>query len=177
MVSIICAMGRNRAIGRGDRLLWRIPADLRRFKALTMGHPIVMGRKTHESIGRSLPGRRNLVVTRNPDFTAAGCEICSDLGAALSSAAEGPGGEEVFVIGGGEIYRQALARAERLYLTLVEDAPPDADTFFPRLGRLWRETSREQAQTGDLRYAFAVYEPGRLLRALRRVGRGRSERG
>jgi len=143
-LSIICALGRNRAIGFRNGLLWRLPGDLPRFKALTLGHPVVMGRKTWASIGRPLPGRRNIVVSRNPDFTAAGCDVCRDLDAALALARRSPGGDEVFVIGGGELYAQALPRADRLYLTLVHDAPQEADTFFPRYDAFTRVVERKQ---------------------------------
>lgn len=132
-LAAICAMGANRAIGRRNGLPWHIPEDLKRFKRLTMGHVLIMGRRTHQSIGRALPGRTNLVLTRDPAFAAAGCRVEHSLEEALRAAGalRGSADEEVFVIGGGEIYRQTLPLAGRLYLTIVDDSPADADTFFP----------------------------------------------
>jgi dihydrofolate reductase len=140
LVSLVVALARNRVIGAGNRLPWRLPEDLRRFKRLTMGAPVILGRKTHESIGRALPGRRNIVVTRRPDARWEGCEVAGSLEAALALAGDAP---EVFVIGGAELYRLALPRADRLYLTLI-DADYDGDTFFPDFDPAdWRETARE----------------------------------
>ena len=132
-ISLIAALARNRVIGRENRLPWRLPEDLQRFKRLTMGHPVLMGRKTAESIGKPLPGRLNLVVSR------------SGLGfeQALSKARE-TGTDELFVIGGGEIYRLALPLADRLYLTLV-DSEADGDAFFPEWDpSRFREIEREK---------------------------------
>lgn len=131
LISIIVAMGRNRAIGFQNALPWRLSADLKRFKDLTMGHHILMGRKTYESIGRPLPGRTSIVITRQPDFQAEGCLLAPSLEAAIALA-QARGEPEAFVIGGAEIYAQALPHADRLYLTLV-DAEPEADAFFPEL--------------------------------------------
>lgn len=143
-VNIICALGRNRAIGRGNALPWRLPEDLRRFKRLTMGHPIVMGRKTFESIGRALPGRLNIVITRRPDYHAAGCRTVRSVADALRVAGEAEeAAGKVFVIGGGQIYARTLDRADRLYLTVVDDAPADADTFFPGFERDFRLEAEE----------------------------------
>ena len=140
LVSLVAALARNRVIGAGNRLPWHLPEDLRRFKRLTMDAPVVMGRKTHESIGKALPGRRNIVVTRQPDARFAGCEVAGSLDAALALAGDVP---EVFVIGGAELYRLALPRADRLYLTLI-DADYEGDTFFPGFDPAdWRETARE----------------------------------
>jgi dihydrofolate reductase len=125
-ITLVAAMGRNRAIGLRGRMPWHLPADLAHFKRATMGKPVVMGRKTWETIGRALPGRQNLVVSRNPAFVAEGCQVVSSLVEAIESA----DGFEVMVIGGGELYAQALPLASRLILTMV-DAEPDADTWFP----------------------------------------------
>ena len=131
-LSLICAVGRNGAIGRDNGLLWNLPGDLPRFKRLTLGHPVLMGRRTFESIGRPLPGRLNLVVTRNPEVAPPGVTICHSLDQALErAAAAAPPDDESFVIGGGQIYAATIDRCERLYLTEVDDAPDDADTFFP----------------------------------------------
>ena len=147
-------MARNRVIGAGNRLPWHLPADLQRFKRLTMGAPVIMGRKTHESIGKALPGRRNIVVTRRPGASWDGCEVAGSLDAALAAARNAP---EVFVIGGAELYAAALPRAYRLYLTLI-DADYPGDTLFPEFDPAdWRETARER---GD-GFAFVTYERAR----------------
>ena len=145
MISIIVAVAKDGVIGGGNRLLWHIPEDLKRFKAVTMGHPVVMGRKTWESIGRPLPGRRNVVITRDRDYKPAGAEIAHSLGEAIGML---PGGEEIFVIGGGEIYRQAMPLAGRLYITYVE-AEFDGDTVFPEIDENeWEAVSRERHEEG-----------------------------
>jgi dihydrofolate reductase len=146
-------MARNRVIGRNGDLPWQLPADLRHFKSVTMGKPIIMGRKTFESIGRPLPGRKNIVVTRRANFVSDGVLISNNLTAAIAlgkAIASEDNVDEIMVIGGGEIYAKALSDAERLYLTEVH-ADIDGDTFFPALDRgLWREKSRNShAADGD----------------------------
>ena len=157
-VTLVAALGRNRVVGKGNRMPWHISEDLKRFKALTMGHPVVMGRKTFESIGKALPGRNNIVVSRSPDFDAPGCRVVHSLEEALAAAV---GAAEVFVIGGAEIYALALPRANRLNFTEV-DVCIDGDAYFPDFERsLWREVSREPHATEGpqrLRYAFVTYE-------------------
>lgn len=128
-LSIIAAIGKNRELGKNNQLLWRLPEDLKRFKKLTIGHPIIMGRKTHESIGRPLPGRLNIVVTRQKKYRADGCTVTDSLDKAIQIARANDQ-EEIFVIGGAELYAQALPLTDRLYLTLV-DAEAEADVFFP----------------------------------------------
>jgi dihydrofolate reductase len=141
MISIIAAIQKiDRGLGFQNELLYKIPEDLKRFKELTKGHPIIMGRKTFESIGRPLPNRLNIVVTRNADFKQKGVVVADSLEAALKAAStppqpspyqgEGANADEIFIIGGGEIYKQALPFTDRLYLTLVDGNKP-ADTFFP----------------------------------------------
>lgn len=127
ILSLVAAMANNRVIGRDNDMPWHLPADLKHFKAVTLGKPVIMGRKTFESIGRPLPGRRNLVISRQADFSPQGVEVVSSLDAALAAAADA---DEVMVIGGGQIYRQALAVAQRLYLTFI-DADIEGDTRFP----------------------------------------------
>ncbi len=129
IVSLIAAMDRRRGIGRDNRLPWRLPADLKRFRELTMGHYIIVGRKTFESIGKPLPGRQMIIVTRDPKFEADGCFVCHSPEEAIHLASV-RGESEVFVCGGAEIYNQTIARADRLYLTFV-DAEVAADIFFP----------------------------------------------
>ena len=134
-VTIVAAMGRNRAIGLEGKLPWHLPRELQHFKATTMGKPIVMGRVTWESIGRALPGRQNIVVTRDRAYAAAGCVMAHSLEEAIGRAAGG----EVMIIGGGQLYREALPFADRLILTVV-DCEPAADTWFPD----WKEFSWRQ---------------------------------
>ena len=156
-ISIIAAIGRNREIGRRGDLAFHISADLRRFKALTMGSPIIMGRKTFESFPNgALPGRRNIVVTRNASYTAHGIETAPSLESAIAMA---EGASTVYIIGGGEIYRQALPMATRLDLTLVDAELPDADTFFPHYSDTFtiaEVTDPETCPKTGLSYRFAT---------------------
>lgn len=145
-IIIIAAVSRNLAIGIGGDMPFHISADLRRFKSLTMGSPLIMGRRTFESFpGGALPGRRNIVITRNPAYTAADIETAPGLDRALEMAA---GAEKVFVIGGGQIYHQALQIADELDITEIDSEVVDADTFFPdyRTDR-WRQTARSETMT------------------------------
>jgi len=144
-ITIIAAMARNRAIGLAGAMPWHLPGELRHFKETTMGKPIVMGRKTWESIGRALPGRQNIVVTRNREYCAEGCLVVQS----LSLAIEGAEGDEIMVIGGGELYRQALPLADRMVLTLV-DCATAADTWFPEwYENVWSEVSRRSQPIDD----------------------------
>jgi len=129
-ISIIVAVGENNVIGKDNQLLWHLPADLKYFKKLTMGYPIIMGRKTYESIGRPLPGRISIIITRNKSYKAEGCIVVNDLESALNAAKSY---DEAFIIGGAQIYRQALACATKLYLTKVH-ASFEGDVFFPDFG-------------------------------------------
>ncbi len=153
-LSIIAALGRNHAIGYQNTLPWRLPADLQRFKQLTMGHHILMGRKTFESIGRPLPGRTSIIITRQPDYQAEGCWIVHSLEAALALA-QARGEQEAFVIGGADIYAQALPLADRMYLTWVE-AEPEADAFFPAFDEVGWETSDEVEFAADEKHPYAM---------------------
>ena len=138
-ITLVVAMASNRVIGRENRLPWHLPADLRHFRQVTIGKPILMGRKTHESIGHALPGRANIVVTRDEAYTAHGCIVVHSIERALEAA--GASGE-VMVIGGTDLYRQLLPRAGRIYLTLVH-AEFEGDAWFPELDeREWREVER-----------------------------------
>ncbi len=154
MISIIVAVAENRVIGCQGRLVFRISEDLQRFKRLTTGHPVVMGRKTWESIGRPLPGRTNIVVTRQAGFTAEGAVTTGSLERALELARQQPGGsDEIFVIGGGEIYTAAMEWADRLYVTEI-DARPEGDTLFPVIDPgVWRPLWIEQHEG----YRFVDY--------------------
>lgn len=135
-ISLVVAMARNRVIGRNNALPWRLSEDLRRFKATTLGKPILMGRKTFESIGKPLPGRRNIVLTRDPAWRAEGVDVVRSVEEALRKAADAP---ELAVIGGAEVYRLVLPLAQRIYLTRVE-ADVSGDTSFPEIDfAQWRE--------------------------------------
>ena len=159
-LAIIVAVARNGVIGNDNRLPWHLPEDLKRFRALTTGHAIIMGRRTWESIGRALPERQNIVVTRNPGYAAAGAEVAGSLDAALAAVAlPGP----AFCIGGGELYREALPRATTLHVTEIHRSVP-GDASFPPIDRgVWRETARVPgvgAGPDALRYDFVTYERG-----------------
>ncbi|NVJ71058.1 MAG: dihydrofolate reductase [Alphaproteobacteria bacterium] len=156
--SVVVAMAEQRAIGRDNDLPWHLPADLKYFKAVTMGKPIIMGRKTYESIGRPLPGRRNIVITRNGDWRAEGVEVALSVEQAKEMVADA---DEAMIIGGAQIYGQSLGLADRLYITEVHMAVPDADTWFPAFSAGdWQEVSREEhpAEGDKPAYAFVTYD-------------------
>lgn len=155
-ISIIAAIGRQNELGGKNNLLWRIPEDLKRFKALTSGHPIIMGRKTYESIGRPLPNRENIVITRNKDFRPEGVVVVCSVEEALTKAREKEK-EEIFVIGGAEIYKQSLPFLTRLYLTVIDDSKP-ADVFFPDYSDFKKIVSSERKNYGDLKYTWLILE-------------------
>lgn len=151
MISLIAALAENRVIGINNALPWRLPNDLRHFRRLTTGHAVVMGRKNYESIGKPLPDRTNIVVTRNPRYLAPGCIVVHSLAEAIAAAGADP---EIFVIGGAEIYTQALPIAQRMYLTLVH-AEVRGDAWFPAFDwDAWRITSRED-HAPDAHHAHA----------------------
>ncbi len=148
---LIAALGRNRVIGKDNRLPWHLPDDLKRFKELTLGKPVIMGRKTFESLGKSLPGRVNIVLTRNLGFRARDCLVAHSVPEAVALAAEH--GPEAFVIGGARVFEEFLPFADRLYLTVVEAELP-GDTFFPAFEHLgFREIERRR-RPADERHAF-----------------------
>lgn len=158
-ITIIAAIDRAGGIGRGGDLLFHIPADLRRFKSLTLGHPIIMGRKTFESFPKGpLPGRRNIVITRNPDYNRGGIETADSLDGAIRMC---DNTDELFIIGGGEIYRQAINKADCLQLTVIDATDTDADTMFPAISPLeWHEAETSESQTDPntgLTYRFVKY--------------------
>lgn len=135
--SLVIAQAANRVIGRDNRMPWHLPADLVHFKRITMGRPVVMGRKTWESIGRALPGRLNIVITRSADYAAPGATVVASLDAAYRAAGDV---DEVFIIGGGQIYAEAMAHADRIYLTEISTEVV-GDTYFPAIDRSqWQET-------------------------------------
>lgn len=155
-ISIIAAVARNRAIGRDNNLIYRLPNDMRRFKALTTGHVVVMGRKTFLSLPKgALPHRRNIVVSRTVSRFE-GCDCYASIEAAIGSCAPT---DDIYIIGGASVYAQTIAVADRLLLTEVDDTPADADTFFPPYDD-WKETCREEHPNDEqhaFRYAFVDY--------------------
>lgn len=155
ILSVIAAMARNRVIGVNNTLPWRLPEDLKHFKALTMGHPIIMGRKTFESIGKPLPGRSTVIVTRDSGYRVEGCLSATSIDAAIAACAGEP---EIFIVGGAELYAQVLPRADRLYLTEIQ-ADYAGDAWFPAFDRdAWQETARDCHVNPDgLRYDFVTY--------------------
>ncbi len=158
MVTIIAAVGRNRALGKDNDLIWHIPADLRRFKSLTRGHHVIMGRKTFESLGRPLPKRTNIIVSRNPEYKAEGCIVVNSLEKALVIAQSDP---NPFILGGAEIYKQALSFADAMDLTYVHE-DFEADAFFPEFDpEKWELTGREDFKKDDenpFDYSFVQYK-------------------
>ncbi|MGH8213398.1 MAG: dihydrofolate reductase [Rhodanobacteraceae bacterium] len=150
-IALLAALDCNRAIGRDGAMPWHLPDDLKRFKARTLGKPVLMGRKTALAIGRALPGRENLVLSRSDEAPFAGQRVVHSVDEAVKFAR----GQELVVIGGGEVYALTLTRATRLWLTWVDTQTPDADTFFPEFDPpRWRETRREH-HPNDAKHAFA----------------------
>ncbi len=158
LISAIVAAAENNAIGKDNQLLWHLPNDLRFFKRTTTGHTIIMGRKTYESVGKPLPNRRNIIITRQPGYAVEGAEVVHSLTAAFERCA---GQDEVFVVGGAEIYRQALPAVGRIYLTRVHATLP-GDSFFPKLDeRNWRLVAEDHHAADDrhaYRYTFEIYD-------------------
>lgn len=154
-ISILVAVARNAVIGADNRLPWHLPDDLKYFKRLTTGHCVVMGRKTYDSIGKPLPNRKNVVITRQPGLRIEGAVVVHSLDEALAACGDD---EEIFVIGGAEIFRHALDRTDRLYLTELQ-RDYEGDVRLPEYDRsLWRELSREKRTAGDLEYHYVVYD-------------------
>lgn len=158
ILSIIVAAAENNVIGNKNALIWHIPADLKHFKRLTTGHPVIMGRKTFESIGKALPHRRNIVISRNPDFRPEGCEVAGGIPEALRLVETE---EEVFIIGGGTLYQEMWDKADRLYITRVHTVV-DGDTFIPAVDHAqWKVVSCEDFEAGekdDFDYSFIDYQ-------------------
>ena len=155
-ISMIVARSRNHVIGRDNQMPWKISADLQFFKRVTMGHPVIMGRKTWESIGRPLPGRRNIVVSRNASYQATGGELVGSLDEALKSLSEFP---RVFVIGGEQLFTQAFPKADRLYVTEIDMDVEGGDTFFEVPNKSdWKEVERTPGSEGNITFSFITLE-------------------
>lgn len=157
-ISVIAAISKNRVLGKDNQLLWKIPADMKRYVALTTGHPIIMGRKTFESIGRPLPRRTNIVITRDQNYEAPGCVVVSSLEAALAEAKKIES-REIFIIGGGQIYAESLRFADRLYLTVV-DQEAQGDAFFPDYSEFSKVLNEQSGEHEGLHYKFLDLERG-----------------
>jgi dihydrofolate reductase len=159
MISFLVAMGKNKVIGKDNQLPWHLPEDLKYFKRVTMGHPIAMGRKTHESIGRILPGRENIVITRQPDYRCDGCSVFYSVEEFVKESRKRD--EEIFVIGGAEIFKETFAFADRLYITHI-DEEFKGDTYFPEFDlSQWENTSSEQGKRDEKNpydYEFRIYD-------------------
>jgi dihydrofolate reductase len=159
MISFIVAMDKNRLIGKGNQLPWHLPEDLKFFKRVTMGHPIIMGRKTHESIGKPLPGRENIIITRDRGYSKEGCTIIHS--PSEISQFDEKGEEELFVIGGAEIFKEVFPIADRLYVTLI-DHEFAGDTYFPEFNENdWQLVSTEKGikdEKNSFDYSFVVYD-------------------
>jgi dihydrofolate reductase len=162
-IALVAAMARNRVIGGDNRMIWKLSSDQKRFRALTWGKPLIMGRKTFDSIGKPLPGRETIVVTRDPGFAPAGVRLANDVDEALVFAgeiADEMRASEIMVAGGGEIYRQTIERADRLYLTEV-DLAPEGNAHFPAIDPAhWREVSREhgvRTERDDAEFVYVDY--------------------
>ncbi len=158
ILSLIVAVSKNNVIGADNGLLWQMPADLKHFKAVTIGHTIIMGRKTYESIGRPLPERKNIVVTRQEDFKAEGCEVVNSLQDAVDLCLRE---QEVFIVGGGEIYKQAIHAADKIYLTRIYGMF-EGDTVFPEINfsewRLTKYLKHHSDAKNPFDYSFSEYE-------------------
>ena len=166
MISLIAAIGKNNELGKGNSLLWHMPADMKYFREKTAGHPVVMGRKTFESIGRSLPNRRNVVITRDADYKKRSMPLTAEVEVVHSLAGAFDlfpnKNEEIFVIGGAEIYKQSLNLADKLYITHIDMKDKDADAFFPEIiPVVWNEVSHKEHEKdakNPFNYTFSIYE-------------------
>lgn len=155
MINIIVAISKNNVIGKDNKLLWKLSSDLKRFKELTTGHAVIMGRKTYESIGKPLPNRRNIIISRNKDYKVDNSEVVQTLQEALFLSRN-----DCFIIGGGEIYEQTLEVADKVYLTKV-DVEIEGDAYFPKLGKEWVKVSKldfKKDDKNEYNYSFIEYE-------------------
>lgn len=157
MLSLIAVIGKNRELGKDNKLLWHIPGDLPRFKTITNGHPVIMGRKTYDSIGKPLPNRTNIVISRNPLFRPMGVTVVTSVDDAMVKAQQAPDHDEIFVIGGGNVFEETIDRADRLYLTIVETTA-EADTFFPDYSGFTKVISESPQEADGFRYTYLTLE-------------------
>jgi len=157
MLSLIAVIGKNRELGKDNTLLWHIPGDLPRFKEITGGHPVIMGRKTFQSIGKPLPDRTNIVISKDPTRKIPGTTVVQSLDEAMELAKRAPGNEEIFIIGGCSLYAQTIDMADRLYLTLV-DKSAEADTFFPDYSRFNKVISKKSQIREGFHFMYLTLE-------------------
>jgi dihydrofolate reductase len=153
MISIIAIIGKNRELGRDNHLLWNIPSDLKRFREITKGHPVIMGRKTFESIGHPLPNRKNIVISHHGPIP--GVSVVGSFDEAIEQV---KGTDEIFVIGGGQIYAAAIEKSDRLYLTIVDADAPDADTFFPNYSPFTKVIETSDQEENGIRFTYLILE-------------------
>ena len=154
-ISMIAAVGKNRELGKGNELIWRISEDLKFFKATTMGHPIIMGRKTFESLPKALPGRKNIVITFNKDYSAEGAVVVHSVDEAIAAADT----DEAFIIGGESIYKAFLPVCDKMYLTLIDGEDKDADAFFPEYENMqWTTEELLNAEENGINYSRILFE-------------------
>ena len=163
MISLIAAIGKNNELGKNNTLVWSMPTDLKYFREKTSGHPVIMGRKTFESIGRPMPNRRNIIITRDLDYKKDGIEVSHSLEEAIARARTTLAqSEEIFVIGGEEIFKKSMDIADRLYITHIEAEDKNADTFFPEIiPVVWNEISHvehKRDEKNPFNYTFSIYE-------------------
>ncbi len=160
MISLIAAIGKNNELGKENKLLWSLPADMKHFKDITTLHTVIMGRKTFESIGKPLPNRRNIVITKNVNYKKEGVEVTNSLAGALDLIKNN--NEEIFIIGGGELYKETMPVADKLYITHIDAEDKDADTFFPEIIPIvWNKVKHEEHEADEknpLPYTFSIYE-------------------
>lgn len=157
MISIVAAIGQNGELGKDNKLLWDIPEDLARFRDITKNHTIIMGRKTFESIGRILPNRTNIIITRDPSYQVEGGIVVHSLEEALTISQKKNSLDEIFIIGGGQIFKDALSITDRLYLTIVH-ASFDADTYFPEYPEFTKVISSEDHESSGYKYTYTTLE-------------------
>ena len=157
-ISMIAALGKNRELGEGNKLIWKIPSDLKRFQDLTSGHPIIMGRKTYESIGRLLPNRTNIIITRDLSNKIEGAIVVNSIQDAFEKAKNEPGSDEVFIIGGAQIYTLGMPFANKLYLTKIAAVAPAADAFFPDYSEFKKVIHREAQEENGLKFEYLNLE-------------------
>ena len=152
MITIIAACSANHVIGKDNKLIWRVPGDLKRFKDMTSGHTVLMGRKTYESIGKPLPNRRNVVISRNPNLIIEGCFNHTNLDECINLYKN-----DLYIIGGEDIYKQTLSYADRIELTLI-DKNFEGDAFFPKIPDCFKETSRIDMECDEFKYSYITYD-------------------
>jgi len=155
---MIAALGKNRELGKGNKLIWKIPSDLARFREITRGHPVIMGRKTYESIGRLLPNRTNIIITHDSNYKGEGAIVSNSIEEAIDKSKTEPGSNEIFIIGGAQIYSSAIQYADKLYLTKINAEDLAADAFFPDYSEFKKVVHREAREENGLKFEYLDLE-------------------